>query len=250
MLGKSKLSEANLLALKYYMACLDRSKAAKEYLFNRISPGTAKRFSIGYSPQGGLIGWLNHFNVSTEDAKDVGLIKVNILDKTATEFFTKRIVFPLISNKRIIGFAGRTIINDSIKYLNSKSTVLYDKSGYLYLLDIAKKSIYEHNCCFLVEGYFDVLCMYDHGINNVVATCGTALTPMHARLLRRWTNHVIVCYDGDSAGEAAAKKAASALKLLGIYGGTVSLKDGYDPADYVTAFGADKFNKIITRFSS
>jgi DNA primase len=239
-LSKEQLSKVTYLALKYFCTSLDKSKEAKKYLLNRINAQTVKAYYVGYAPKHGLIDYLNKHNVDVRAATAVDLIGINE-DDTAYETFTNRIMFPIILNQRVLGFGGRTLINHSIKYLNSKKSPLYDKGSTLYLLDKAKKSIYKEGWAVLVEGYFDVLSLVTHGIHNVVASCGTAFTESQARLLRRWVNEVYICYDGDEAGKEAAKNAKKILNKYDIYGGTLTLPKEYDPDEFVNEFGEDAF---------
>lgn len=240
MVSKESLARVNLLALKYFCMSLDKSKDAKSYLRGRIAQGTVQKYYLGYAPKFGLIDHLNKHDVTTEDALELGLIGLNE-DDTAYEVFTKRIMFPIIKNNRVVGFGGRTLIDHPTKYLNSKSSLLYNKSETLYLLDIAKRSIYKKDWAILVEGYFDYLALVESGIPNSVAGCGTAFKERQARLLRRWTDTVYVCYDGDIAGKKATKNARKMLKRHNIFGGVIKLPDGYDPDKFIKKFGNDKF---------
>lgn len=229
--------------MKYFCTSLSKAKKARKYVFDRINVATVKAYYIGYAPKTGLIDYLNKHNVAMDDAIEVGLIGLND-DDTAYETFTNRIMFPVIWNKRVLGFGGRTIVDHSIKYLNSKKSPLYDKGSTLYLLDKAKKNMYKEGWVVLVEGYFDVLSLVTHGMHNVVASCGTAFTESQARLLRRWADDVYVCYDGDDAGKAATKKAKKLLTKYDIYGGTIVLPNEYDPDEFVKEFGKDAFLEL------
>lgn len=243
MVSKESLARVNLLALKYFCMSLDKSKDAKSYLLGRIAQETVQKYWLGYAPKVGLIDYLNKYDVETEDALELGLIGLND-DDTAYEVFTRRIMFPIIKNSRVVGFGGRTLIDHPTKYLNSKSSLLYNKSETLYRLDIAKKSIYRKGCAILVEGYFDYLVAFENEVTNSVAGCGTAFKEGQARLLRRWTDTVYVCYDGDIAGKKAAKKAKKVLRKYNIFGGIINLPKGYDPDKFIKKFGSGKFTAL------
>lgn len=244
MITKENLSKLNSLALRYFCTSLNESKQAKAYLLNRIDIPTIKQFYIGYAPKSGLIEYLNKYAVTTEDALTVGLIGLNT-DDTAYEVFTKRIICPVINNKTIIGFGGRTLADHPTKYLNSKLSPLYNKSEILYLMDAAKKHIYKSEYAILVEGYFDVLSLYANGIKNVVASCGTAFKDAHALLLKRWTDSVFIIFDGDEPGKEATKKAKKVLKKQNIFGGTISLPDGFDPDSFIKKYGKKEFVRLL-----
>jgi DNA primase len=240
MIPKEDLLKANKLALKDYCACLKKSTEARKYLYNRITEKTAKALYVGYAPNYSK-GLKN--KISNEIGYEAGLL--NEKDGKYYEFFYNRIMFPIINNGTIIGFSGRTLKkDDEIKYLNTKATKLFNKSETLYVLDAAKKTIHEKNFVILVEGQFDVLTLIDHGIKNVVASCGTTFKDTHARLLKRWTNRVLICFDADEAGKKAALKAKKILKQSEIRSKIYELPDGHDAASYVKEFGADKLKKI------
>jgi len=235
-----ELAKINTYALKYFCRSLDKSKYAKKYLLNRVDTGSIRAFWLGYAPAQGLIDYFNAHDVSGKLAESIGLIAYND-DGTAYEIMTKRIIFPIFSNGKISGFAGRAIKEHPVKYLNSKSNILYNKRQMLYLLDKSKKHIYKTGWGILVEGYFDVIALAEVGIHNAVASCGTAFTDEQARLLRRWAEEVYVCYDGDSAGHEAARKAKKLLVKHNIYGGTIKLPDRYDPDEFIKKYGKKKF---------
>lgn len=240
MISKKILLQANKIALRYFCESLNKSDKAKKYLFDRLSKETIKKFYVGYAPKKGLASYLDKCNIAKGIAEKAGLINLND-DGSAYDTFTNRIIFPVFNNKHVVGFGGRTLINHDIKYLNSKATPLYNKGALLYILDFAKKYIEELGYAILVEGYFDVLALIDHGIKNVVGTCGTAFRSEHCLLLRRWTDEIYLCFDGDQAGRLAQGKAINVLKHANIYGGEICLPDDLDPDDFVREFGKDEF---------
>lgn len=243
---KNRLLYINKLALKYFCKSLNTAKKPKQYLLNRIGKKTIQKFFVGYNPQDyGLIERFEKHNITEREALHLGLVNLD-KDGNVYETFSKRIVFPIIQGNKVLGFAGRSLAkNPSAKYLNSKATLLYDKSQILYLLDAAKKSIYKKGYTILVEGYFDVLSLYDNGIKNSVACCGTALKKSHAELLKRWTDLVYIAFDGDAAGQKAAKKACKILKNESLDYKNITIPNNLDPDDYVHKYGTAGFLQLL-----
>lgn len=149
--------------------------------------------------------------------------------------FSDRVMFPIFNAAcDLVAFGGRTMGNDESKYINSPESPLYSKSRVLYNLDKAQDHILESGCAIIVEGYFDVAVLWENGIKNVVATCGTAMTRHQLRLLKRYADWVALCYDGDSAGSRAALRAAEGLAEERVPIKVVTLPDGMDPDEFVT----------------
>jgi DNA primase len=148
--------------------------------------------------------------------------------------FIERITFPIHSvNGTIVGFGGRTITGHQAKYINSPETPFFNKSRLLYAYHHAKQSIHKTKQIVITEGYLDVIMLHQAGFTNAVATLGTALTPEHLPLLRKGEPEVVMAYDGDKAGRAAALKASKLLSASGFSGGVVIFGAGLDPADMV-----------------
>src|SRR5699024_6766071 len=142
-----------------------------------------------------------------------------------------------------------TITGDGPKYLNSSESELFQKGKLFYNFDLAKRHIRKKNEAILYEGYMDVISSYQAGIKNTIATLGTALTEMQAKLLKRYVDTVIVCFDSDDAGTEAAYKAASLLRNTGCYVKIANVKDGLDPDAYINQYGADDFNDKVIQAS-
>ena len=160
--------------------------------------------------------------------------------------FIERITFPIYSiNARLVGFGGRTITGHNAKYVNSPQTKLFNKSKLLYGYHLAKEHIYKKNRIIVCEGYLDVIMLHQAGFNTAVATLGTALTAEHLPLLRRGEPKVILAYDGDKAGLAAAFKASVMLSQSEFEGGVIIFEDGMDPADMVNKNKINELNEIF-----
>lgn len=249
------LMHAMQVATHYYREQLKLSEQAIAYLKKRgISGKTAARFAIGYAPS----AWQNLEAVfpdyGSANTKKIlaqaGLIIIND-DAKQYDRFRDRIMFPILNQKgRIVGFGGRVIAQGEPKYLNSPETTLFAKGQELYNLFSARRAIREANCVIVVEGYMDVIALSQHGIDNVVATLGTATTGIHVQRLLRQTDNIIFCFDGDKAGRKAAWRALeNSLELLtdGKYLGFLFLPEGADPDSYVNQYGKESFEKQITQ---
>ncbi len=171
-----------------------------------------------------------------------------ITEKDIFDRYSSRVMFPIHDvGGRVIGFGGRILGNDKkqAKYINSPQTEIYDKSKVLYGLWYAKKAIQEKDCCYLVEGYTDVISMHQSGIENVVASSGTSLTIEQIKAVHRFTNNIIVLYDGDSAGEKASIRAIDLLLEEGMNVKVLMFPDNDDPDSFSKKVTAEEFKDHI-----
>ena len=231
---------------KFYQKLFVSNTAVKEYIRQRgISDFSVEKFEIGYAPiSADTINFLksNHYNLT--DAIDLGIIDTGTNGLYSR--FIERITFPIYSiNARLVGFGGRTITGHNAKYVNSPQTKLFNKSKLLYGYHLAKEHIYKKNRIIVCEGYLDVIMLHQAGFNTAVATLGTALTQEHLPLLRRGEPKVILAYDGDKAGLAAAFKASVMLSQSEFEGGVIIFADGMDPADMVNKNKVNELNEIF-----
>jgi len=232
---------------KYYQKLFVNNENVKEYIHKRgISEFSVEKFEIGYAPVSlDTINFLksNHYNLN--DAIELGVI-----DNGANGLYSRfieRITFPIYSiSGKLVGFGGRTITGHNAKYVNSPQTKLFNKSRLLYGYHLAKEQIYKKNQIIVCEGYLDVIMLHQAGFNNAVATLGTALTAEHLPLLRRGEPKVILAYDGDKAGLAAAFKASVILSQSEFEGGVIIFSDGLDPADMVNNGRVNELNEIFS----
>ncbi len=248
--GSSDYSDAKrvLEAIqKWYVKNLDQNQTAKKYLLDRgISVSSIERFGIGYVPDGAsVMHFLNAALLPLPKAVDAGIIAKG----ERGEFYARlveRITFPIFSTSgAAVGFGGRTIANHPAKYINSPQTKLFNKSRLLYGYDLAKESIYKNKKLIVCEGYLDVVMFHQAGFVEAVATLGTALTAEHLPLLRKGDPKIILAYDGDKAGVAAALKAAQMLSVAGFDGGAVLFPDGQDPADLIAKGQSEAVAKLL-----
>lgn len=201
-----------------------------EYLRKRgLNDATIRHFGLGYSPlqKDAFYQHATKAGYTFEILQENGLILENKKDR-----FAGRIIFPIFSAAgRVIAFAGRLLQSNtsSPKYVNSPETIIYQKSKVLYGLHLAKNKILQHDECLLVEGYMDVISLFQKGIENVVASSGTSLTEDQIRLLSRFTENITLLYDGDQAGQKATMRAVDLLLESGLHVRIISLPPKDDP---------------------
>ncbi len=242
--------ELNKIALEFWEAELQgkskKAKDAKAYLGERgISDEIQKQFRIGFSPD----SWdslLNHLKEKGADEKLIeqsGLVSVNEEKDRVFDRFRGRIMFPVLDvNGNAVAFGARAMGNDEPKYLNSPETPAYVKGQHLYGLFQSKDAIRQKKFAILVEGYLDLIALYQFGITNVAASLGTAFTPEQSKLLSRFTKQVVINYDGDDAGIKAAKRAIEHLLPQDFEIKVLVLPGGQDPDDFVRANGTEGYN--------
>lgn len=244
-------------ALAYYRAELKKSKVAIDYLKGRgLSGEIAARYGLGYAPD----GWQNLEAVFTDYAtaalKDTGLVIDSDPGEEHAERksrrydrFRNRVMFPILDARgNVIGFGGRVIGAGEPKYLNSPETPLFEKGRELYGLYQARRAIRDANQVIVVEGYMDVVALAQHGVENAVATLGTATTPMHVMKLLKMADNVVFCFDGDAAGRKAAWRALEVSLPVLADGKVVSflfLPVEDDPDTFVRREGKEAFLKAL-----
>jgi len=261
-IDREKATQAQTLALRmmealsYYRAELKKSREAIDYLKGRgLSGEIAARYGLGYAPD----GWQNLAAVFTDyataDLKDTGLVIDSEADEShgrksrRYDRFRHRVMFPILDGRgNVIGFGGRVIGAGEPKYLNSPETPLFEKGRELYGLYQARRAIRDRNEVIVVEGYMDVVALAQHGVENAVATLGTATTPNHVSKLLKLADNVVFCFDGDAAGRKAAWRALDVSLPVLADGKVVSflfLPNDDDPDDFVRREGKDAFLKAV-----
>lgn len=219
---------------EWYQSLLSSKPTAVTYIKERgIYDSSVEKFGIGYAPDSNAtINFIKSYLFSMNEAVEMGVVGYDGGRNFAR--FIERITFPIHSaNGSIVGFGGRTITGHQAKYVNSPETPFFNKSRLLYAYHHAKQTIHKTKEIVITEGYLDVIMLHQAGFTNAVATLGTALTPEHLPLLRKGEPRVIMAYDGDKAGRAAALKASKLLSAAGFNGGVVIFSQGLDPADMV-----------------
>lgn len=246
---RKQMLEANKLAARYFYYQLKAKQGSRayQYLKNRgLSDETIVKFGLGYSniSSDDLYRYLKQKGYEDKLLADCGLIKVD--QKGAHDRFWNRVMFPIMDiNNRVIGFGGRVLGDGLPKYLNSPETVLFDKSRNLYGLHAAKKARKDY--FLLCEGYMDVIALHQAGFTNAVASLGTAFTPQHAILMKRYVKQVILTFDSDGAGINAALRAIPILKNAGLSVKVLNMKPHKDPDEFIKAEGAEAYEERIRR---
>lgn len=245
---KTMLREMNRQAANYFYLLLhsERGKNAYDYLTDRgITKETIKKFGLGYADiySDDLYQYLKSKGYTDSQLKDSGLVTIDE-KRGGSDKFWNRVMFPILDvNSKVIGFGGRVMGDGNPKYLNSKETAVFDKSRNLFGLHIARTSRKPY---FIVcEGYMDVISMHQAGFINTVASLGTAFTPFHGTLLKRYTKEVILSYDSDEAGTKAALRAIPILKESGLVVRVLNLKPYKDPDEFIKALGAEALEERI-----
>ncbi len=244
--------ELNQYALEFWEAHLQEdnphSKEAREYLENRgISLETQKKFRIGFAPESwdSVLNLLKDKGASEKLIEASGLVSVNEEKNRVYDRFRGRIMFPVLDlSGNPIAFGARILSKGEPKYLNSPETPAYTKGDQLYGLFQNKEEIRKKKFVILVEGYLDLIALYQFGVQNTAASLGTAFTENQAKLLGRFAKRVVVNYDGDSAGIKAARRAIDTLITADFDIKVLILPDGQDPDDYIREHGAESYNHL------
>ena len=229
-------------------------KAALEYALGRGMPkSTLINFGIGYAPDSwnSMVKHLRAKGYTDEELKDSGLVTVSQKNGELFDRFRDRLMFPIIDVRgNVIGFGGRIMKKDdnAAKYLNSPETMIFNKRKNLFGLNMAKKS--KLGYLILVEGYMDAIALHQYGFDCAVASLGTSLTEEHAVLLSKYTEQVVLIYDGDEAGQRAAQRAIPMLEKAGLQVKVLRMKDAKDPDEYLKKFGPDKFKVLLEQSSN
>jgi DNA primase len=238
-----------------FYTCLKTSSdasAAREYLKSRnFSPETIEKFRLGYAPLDGQFlqrRGRDRFNPAQLAA--VRLISQRTEGEGYYEYFRGRIVFPIRdASARTVAFGGRVVPGvgspDAPKYLNSADSPLFAKNKLVFALDVARPAIAQRDACVVMEGYADCIMAHQFGVTHAVATLGTALTENHVGVLKRFTRKVVLVFDGDQAGRDAAEKSLPRFLSQDVDLRILTLTTEKDPADFLTANGAEAFDRLL-----
>lgn len=251
---RENLLSINKEAMAFFRQTLLKSsegKRAMAYLRSRrMTQKTIDDFHIGYAP----LEWerlVNHFSkkkISAHLVEKTGLILSKKNRGGYYDRFRNRIVFPIFNlNQQVIGFGGRVLDDALPKYLNSPETPVFNKSRSLYGINRAKKRCRESDTVFIVEGYFDLLALHQHGIENTVATLGTGLTKEHIRLLKGFVSKFYLVYDSDDSGIKAAQRVIEIFRAEEVDARIVVLPAGHDPDSYLFNSGPEAFLDVVSR---
>ena len=216
-----------------------------------MSKRTLTRFGIGFAPSNGnaFRNAMRDKGYTDEEMKEAGLVAVSQKNGDLYVWFRNRLMFPIIDIRgNVIGFGGRVMDDSKPKYLNSPETTIFNKRKNLFALNAAKKS--KLGYLILVEGYMDAIALHQYGFDCAVASLGTSLTEEHATLLSRYTEQVVLIYDGDEAGQNATKRAIPMLEKAGLQVKVLQMRDAKDPDEFLKKFGADRFRLLLEESSN
>ncbi len=257
---KQQILRVNDIAAKYYHQNLlsDKSELAntsREYLKNRgLTLEMVKKFQLGLSTEAwdGLIKNLREQNFSVTFLEKAGLVIPQNQGGGHYDRFRQRIIFPIYDGRgQSVAFGARSLDKDNpAKYINSPETPVYTKGHYLYGLNWAKDAINRQDSVVVVEGYMDFITPFNAGVENIVASLGTALTVDQIRLIRRYTKNVVLLFDADPAGQSAMMRSLDLLIEEGMAVKVAALADGEDPDSFVRTFGADEFIRSVENADS
>lgn len=254
---KKKILEMNKLSARFFYEMLKDAKVgrtAQEYFIKRRIPWkTITVYGLGYAPgtNDALLNYLIGKGYTKEQILEAGLAVER--DGKFRDKFRDRVMFPIIDVRgNVIGFGGR-VMNDvkeingySIpKYLNTAETPVFDKGRNLFSLNLAKNA--KSTELILCEGYMDVISVYQAGVKNIVATLGTAITENQAKLMLRYANEILICYDSDEAGTKATLRAIDIINSVGGKSRIIRLKGAKDPDEYINKNGVEKFKEAVKK---
>ena len=248
--NRKRLQELNREAARFFYSTLrsPAGKAGYDYLVRRgLQPGTIKRYGLGFAPD----SWDSLMNAMAEkgytktEMRELGLIKPNTHGGFYDQF-RNRVMFPIIDIRgNVVAFGGRVMDDSKPKYLNSPETKLFSKSHNLFSLNFAKKN--KTRRLILAEGYMDVIALNQAGFTEAVASLGTALTQEQAKLIKRFADEVIISYDADGAGQAAAARAADILKSADLKVRILKIPGAKDPDEFIRDHGREAFATLLER---
>lgn len=259
---RQRMEQVNDAAREFFRDTLQDAtvgQAGRAYLAQRgIEPRMIQEFQLGFATADWerLSRALNKRGFSTTELSQAGLAVPRQPTGSGSgegcyDQFRSRVIFPITDlRRRVVGFGGRIVGQGDPKYLNSRDTPLFKKGQTLYALDLAHDAASRLDQMVVVEGYFDVIALHQAGIRNVVATLGTALTPEHVRVLRRYVNRVVLLFDPDAAGVRAALRSLDLFVDSGLAVSVMSLPEGEDPDTFVRGGGAQAFAELQQRAPS
>ena len=249
------LLKINEFAQDFYHECLiktARGEVGRKYLAARgITPETIETFKLGYAPDEWeiLFNKLIRQGFSAQQIESVGLVAKRKNSSGYYDRFRERIIIPIANVfGHVAGFGGRILGSENSatpKYLNTPETVLFNKRNLLFGLDKSNRAINAARAAVVVEGYMDAISLFSAGIKNVVATLGTAFTPEHAKMILRYANKIIFCYDSDEAGQRATIRALPIVQAAGAEVFVIKIPDGKDPDEFIRKHGKEAFDELI-----
>ena len=252
-LRKESMYVVNNVTLSYFKQNLNYFQEVLNYVYGQrqLTQEIVEKFEIGFAPStiSGLTNYLINSGYSWSIAVDTSVLGY-IKDKNKLyDRFRNRVMFPIKSvTGNLLGFGGRSLSPDekNAKYLNSSESIIYNKSAILYGIFESKKAIIEKNQCLLAEGYLDVVMFHQKGVENIVASSGTALTSDQVKLIKKFTKNVVVMFDNDPAGIRAAMKGIDILLQEEMFVKVLILPTGQDPDDFARANTKESIEQYVS----
>lgn len=247
---RTRVLEINRETARFYNSCLmsDTGKKGLEYFTKRgLSPSLIKHFGLGYSPDSrfALVNRLSALGFTNDEMVSANVAFISRNGKPIDRF-ASRVMFPIIDLRgNVVAFGGRILTDEKPKYINTSDTPVYHKSSGLFAMNFAKEN---KGQIILAEGYMDVISLHGAGFTGAIASLGTSLTTEQARIIARYTDKVIICYDMDEAGQKATQRAIPILRAAGLKVKVVAVPGGKDPDEYIRSGGKDgsaKFKALI-----
>lgn len=250
---RKRFYDMNRDAARFFFSQLNTPEGRRclDYLMNkrRLTVDTIKKYGMGFAPKSwtSLLRHMTALGYSEQELEAGSLVGRSSKTGNPYDFFMDRAMFPFIDlSGRIVGFGGRALGDeDKRKYLNSKETLLYNKNRFLFSMNFAKDAAVKSRTILLCEGNLDVISLYQHGFENAVASCGTALTQEQAKVISNYADAAIICYDSDEAGQKASRRAIDILRQAGLRTSVIRMEGAKDPDEYINRFGADHFKYLI-----
>ena len=251
----ASLRKVNEMARDFFHNCLTMTsygKAGLAYFAGRgISEEVIEAFSLGFAPEAWdkLSTAFMKRGVSQELLLKAGLVSESQKTQGVYDRFRGRVIIPIADERgRVVGFGGRVLDDSKPKYLNTQETVLFNKRKLLFGLDRSHRAIQEAGYAIVVEGYMDAISVFGAGVENVVASLGTAFTVEHAKKLMRYAKEIYFCYDSDEAGQQATIRALSlVVRDTGAVVKVITVPDGKDPDEYIRKHGAEAFRELVKK---
>lgn len=245
-----RLYETNRTAARYFFDNIRKpGSPGLAYMISRgISVDTIKKFGIGYADES-WDGLLNH--MKSRGIDEGILMSLGLVSKSGDRYYDKfrnRVMFPIINSRgKVIGFGGRILGDGMPKYLNSPESEVFLKKNNLYGINLTRSDMASKDQAILVEGYMDVVSLYQAGVTNVSASLGTALTDNQAKLISRYTKNVVLSYDSDQAGRNAALRGIDILHSQGLKPKVLHVTDGKDPDEFIKKHGKLAFDELVDK---
>lgn len=248
---RTRVLEINRETARFFHSALlsPKGKAGLDYFQRRgLSMKTIKHFGLGYSPEGGF-ELVNHLKAKGYTANELVQANVAGMSRNGNPYdrFRSRVMFPIIDLRgNVVAFGGRILTDEKPKYINTSDTPVYHKSSGLFAMNFAKDA--GSRQLILAEGYMDVISLHAAGFQTAIASLGTSLTEEQARILKRYADEVVICYDSDAAGQRATQRAIPILKNAGLFVKVLTVPGNKDPDEFMRTYGADgpiRFKQLL-----